>query len=702
MLKAGGGGGRIVLDPVEMRRAAAVLRNAAAEGRTLGAAVAGAPRPEMPPSVAARVSSGIETAAERLRFEATGFEAGAEELVQRALWAEIAGALAGGQELEGAQLREFLTFMADGTLLVYATDAQSELAGEYLGRMFRDDFEQPARLVELARLLGPNADDADFAGGFVEAFGAENLAEVPRVIQAIEYSRPLAFGGGGSLNPFVRTDIAFDAESDEFRFEGNVLEDLLAPFSLALATATYAGTLSRSTEREIAGDDDAWAVGQLLHEGRFGTTFLLDCFRSGVVERIVEEANLRRQPGGYFSPESWPLGGFTGEGLPLDSKVLVMQALGRNPEAAALALGGDLGGVEIVDFFGSGHELHDPADLLLAFAEWEDDGRALGDTYAMALGELHEQGEHGRANELAQRLVHEVIAERADVDRPFGDAWPGLDLDGLTNGVATILADHHMDDLHLAGLRPGTGEELGLDAGGLLGRVDEDGLYYSPSQVKWIVMEMLDEESARQAFFAGAAEYETQLILEHTAQPNDDTRWARQLGFFQGAAANAYEQTALDDVAEELARQDQLFGVADGIMSALPLGKVGGFITGEALGLIQDQLAPSEQHARDGNFELEQQLRTGMVGTIAAGAHANAHLGGVDTFLVSLEREGTPGFDAVSFVDRSGGIVPFNDMSDNQKLTFLSWLESDEVRRGWLENAIEDAESAFAAGLQDN
>jgi hypothetical protein len=259
-----------------------------------------------------------------------------------------------------------------------------------------------------------------------------------------------------------------------------------------------------------------------------------------------------------------------------------------------------------------------------------------------------------------------------------------------------------MDDLHLAGLRPGTGEDLGLDTGGLLGRVDEDGLYYSPIQVKWIVMEMLDEESARRAFFAGAAEYETQLILEHTAEPNDDTRWARQLGFFQGAAANAYEQTALDDVSEELARQDQLFGLADGVMGALPLGKVGGFLTSEALGLIQDQVAPSEQHARDGSFELEQQLRTGMVGTIAAGAQANDQLGGVDAFLVTLEREGTPGFDAVSFVDRGGGIVPFNDMSYDQKLTFLSWLESDEVRRGWLENAIEDAESAFAAGLQDN
>ena len=702
MLHRGGGGGRILLDPEGMRRSATVLRDAASDGRAVGSAVAGSPRPEMPAGIAERVNSGIELAAERLRFEAIAFVAGAEELVHRALWAEIAGSLAGGEELDGAQLRQFLDFMAAGTLLVYATDEQSRLAGEYLGRMFRDDFEQPERLVELARLLGPNAADEHFAGGFVEEFGAENFAEVPRVIQAIEWSQQLTFGMG-MPGPHIRTDIAYDAQSADSPFAGNVLEDLLAPFSLALATATYAGTLTRTTEHEIANDDDTWAVAQLLHQGTFGTTFLLDCFQSGVVDRIVEEANLRRMPGGYMLGESYPLGALSGEGLPLDPKVLVMQALGRNPEAAALALGGDLGGVELVDYFGIGHELHEPPDLLLAFAEWEDDGRALGDTYAVALGELHEQGDHGRANGLAQRLVHELIAERADVDRPYGDAWPGSDaLDGLTHGVSTILAEHHMDDLHLAGLISLTGDELGLEGSGLLGRAHDDGIHYSPDQMKWIVMEMLDDESARKAFFAGAAAYEAELILEHTAQPNNDTEWARQIGFFQGTAANAYEQTALDDVAEEQARQDQLFGLADGVMGAIPMGKAAGFLTGEALGLIQDQVAPSEQHARDENFEVEQQLRAGMVGSMASGVLANGHLSEVDTFVVNLEHGQTPGFEPSTFVDAGGGVVPFNDMSLDQKLTFLRWLESDDVRRGWIENAIEDAENAFTQRLQDN
>ena len=97
------------------------------------------------------------------------------------------------------------------------------------------------------------------------------MADVPRVIQAMEWSGTMMMAGSGS-------DSLFDYElAQELGMDGYELDrdpvELLGGFSLALATATSSGQLSRTVERDLAFDEDRWAVAQLLHgDHRFGAT----------------------------------------------------------------------------------------------------------------------------------------------------------------------------------------------------------------------------------------------------------------------------------------------------------------------------------------------------------------------------------------------------------------------------------------------
>ena len=139
----------------------------------------------------------------------------AVELERRALWAEIADQLSSGRELEGSQLREFLAWMKDGSLLRYADVDQAEAAGAYIGAMYRDNFKDPEELFELAQILHASQENAHgdeldaFSAAFVDRFGAENLVEVPRVIQAIEWSHVLSSGMTMTVDPHVLHDVAY-------------------------------------------------------------------------------------------------------------------------------------------------------------------------------------------------------------------------------------------------------------------------------------------------------------------------------------------------------------------------------------------------------------------------------------------------------------------------------------------------------------
>ena len=84
-----------------------------------------------------------------------------------------------------------------GSLLMrFADPWQAEAAGRYIGSIYRENFEEPERLFELAQILrasqvwAPTTAEVEaFSAGFVTTFGAKNLVEVPRIIQAVEWSR---------------------------------------------------------------------------------------------------------------------------------------------------------------------------------------------------------------------------------------------------------------------------------------------------------------------------------------------------------------------------------------------------------------------------------------------------------------------------------------------------------------------------------
>ena len=194
--------------------------------------------------------------------------------------------------------------MKDGSLLRYADVDQAEAAGAYIGAMYRDRFEDPEELFDLAQILHASQENAHgdeleaFSAAFVDGFGAENLVEVPRVIQAIEWSHVISGRMTMTVDPHVLHEVAYEWAGQDL--EHDPVGDLLAPFALALANATYSGRLSRTVEDEIAHDEDTWATAQLLHTGVFGTRFLLECFRTGVVDRIVEHS--RYESAGVLAP----------------------------------------------------------------------------------------------------------------------------------------------------------------------------------------------------------------------------------------------------------------------------------------------------------------------------------------------------------------------------------------------------------------
>ena len=184
------------------------------------------------------------------------------------------------------------------------------------------------------------------------------------MIQAVEWSHVISGSMSMTVDPHILQEVAYEWAGQDL--EHDPVGDLLAPFALALANATYSGRLSRTVEDEIAHDEDTWATAQLLHTGVFGTRFLLECFRTGVVDQIVEHS--RYDSAGVLASEPqgdpYSLGRYWSEGedgLPDDPKELVLNALARNPEAAREALTTALEGVEPWDQFGQQHEVTNPS-----------------------------------------------------------------------------------------------------------------------------------------------------------------------------------------------------------------------------------------------------------------------------------------------------------------------------------------------------
>ena len=255
------------------------------------------------------------------------------ELERRAFWAEIADELIAGVPLSAAQLREFMAGLRDGTLVRYAEPWQAELAGQYVGALYRDNYTEIPKLEELAALLAANGRNDDFSAGFVEGFGADNIAEIPRVLQAM--TSPQGVQYLPLMSDEIRRDLAFlyTEEDSDWRYDRDEALEILGAFSIMLASATTSTRLDPDVRQSLAYDGDRWALGQLVHEGRFGTEFLKDLFHSGVIAWVDAGLDDVRPATGMPDPLD--------QGPTLvddDHIVLIMEALARNGEASAMAL----------------------------------------------------------------------------------------------------------------------------------------------------------------------------------------------------------------------------------------------------------------------------------------------------------------------------------------------------------------------------
>ena len=670
---------RIAIDPTDLRRGATRIRDGAAEVSLAAHSLQSAALPEMPAGVAGEVQAGIAAAATRLQSLAPILNEDAVELERRALWAEIADQLASGRELDGSQLREFLAWMKDGSLLRYADVDQAEAAGSYIGAMYRDRFEDPEELFDLAQILhasqqSSRGDELDaFSAAFVEGFGAENLVEVPRVIQAVEWSNVIGSGMVMTTDPHILQRIAYEWAGRDL--EHDPVGDLLAPFALALANATYSGRLSRTVEDEIAHDEDTWATAQLLHTGVFGTRFLLECFRTGVVDTIVESS--RYDSAGALAPDPqsdpYALGRYWSDGedgLAFDPKELVLGALARNREAAVAALTTPLEGVEPWDQFGQQHEVTNPVRLLFDYGDFQDDGAAFGRAYNAAADELFADPRDTDAVDKGNLLTLDVLDRVVNGDR---------DLDGVTDALARDLGDHHLEALYY---QAAAEHPTDLD-GGRAGYVDtseDHRIHLSRQELVDVLAAITDRDEAGRAFLGDAARYQAATILVGTETAPDfdgDFSWAHRAGSFNELLLEAGDVNRVEDFEEADAQAKMIVGFVNDVVSLAKLPPGVGIVVDHGVDALGASLAPSEEElVRDSN-RAHAILENGLTASIVQGY--------ADNGLIDLR-----GAEELGLVE-DDRLVPYNELDGIARGRFEEWMNNDPDVSRVIREAIQEA-----------
>jgi hypothetical protein len=672
-------GGRIVIDPTELRRGATRIRDASRELSVAARSLGSLSIPEMPAGVAGEVEAGITAVASQLQGMAPTLSEDAVELERRALWAEIADRLQAGYPLQGSQLREFLAWMKDGSLLRYATEEQAGLAGGYIGAMYRDRFKHPQDLFDLAQILHASQQNAygdelaAFSAAFVERFGAENLVEVPRVIQAIEWAHVI--NNQLTIDQRVLTEVA--REWGENELDKDPIRDLLAPFALALANATYSGRLSRTVEDEIAHDDDTWATAQLLHTGVFGTRFLLECFRTGVVDKIVEHSRYRSLGGLAEEPQDAPftLGRFweegDHEGVDWDTKQLVLDALARNPDAAQAALTTPLQGVEPWDLFGQQHEVTNPVRLLYDYGDFDDDGAAFGRAYDSAADDLFADPRDTVAVDRGNLLTLDVLDRVLHGDRD--------DLGGITDALARDLGDHHLEALHYDAA---SNHPADLD-GGRAGYVDpslDHRIHLSRQELVDVLSAVTDREDAGRAFLDQAARYQAQTILAATQEPptfHGDYSWAHRAGAFDKLLMEAGDVNRVDDFEHAKAQQQMVVGFVNDVVSLVKIPPVADIAVHHGIDAIASDFGPSEDELLRDNDRAHALIQNGLTAAVVQGYADNGHLD-----LSGAEQR---------HLVHGNQLARYNTLEGIPRGRFEDWMSNDPEVNRIIHEAMQDA-----------
>jgi hypothetical protein len=671
---------RIAIDPTDLRRGATRIRDASSElsleARSLGSVA----MPEMPPGVAAEVEAGVSAVSSQLQGLVPILTEDVVELERRALWTEIADRMAAGYTLEGSQLREFVAWMKDGSLMRYATEEQAELAGAYVGAMYRDRFKDPEKLIELAQILDAaqqntygDVQDA-FSAGFVERFGAENLVEVPRVIQAMEWARAFTFQT--QTDPHVLEEVS--REWGENELEQDPVNDLLAPFSLALANATYSGRLAQTVEEEIAHDDDTWATAQLLHTGVFGTRFLLECFRTGVVDRIVEESS--DLLAGHDVPRraDYPLGagwpGGDGEGLPRDTKQLVLDALARNPDAAREAFTTPLEGVELSNYFGEWQEVTNPVRLLYDYGAFDDDGDSFGHAYLAAANDLQSDPRDTASVDTGNLLTLDVLDRVLHGDRVALDG-----VGGLTDALARDLAEHHLEGLHYSAA---AGDEGDADSGraGWTDPSFDHRIHLSEEELVDVLAAVTDREDAGQSFLDAAARYQAETILAGTESSptfHSEFSWAHRSGSFTQLLLEAGDLNRTEDFQEADARKKMIVGFVNDVVGLAKVPPLVDIAIDRGIDTISSNLGPSADELVQDNNRAHAVLENGVTAAIVQGYADNGHidLSGAE------ERE----------LVEDGRLIRYNELDGVERARFHDWMNNDPEVSRVIREAVQEA-----------
>jgi hypothetical protein len=705
-------GTRIEVSPEQMRHGSRVLRDGSEELNRVGVRLRAREAPVLPDRIAGRVAAVVSEISTAVSSSAPRFATYAQELRVRALWAEVADANQHHRSQNEKQMAELFALMKKGALTRWATDSQARWAGRMLADRFRDGFEDPAKLLELAALLKANARDENFAGGFISRFGAKNFSEIPRVIQAMEHAQELGLPGPGGSQ--VRRDIAATllGQDPNYRYGGDTFKDLLAPFAQALAVATYSGTLSRDRQREIARDPDRWAVANLVAGGgKYGKEFLLDVFQTDVVDRIVAEN------GG--APAQTEDASLSIGGLPSDPKVLVLDALAGNHDAAAEAFTHELPKLELHRPDGSTATVTDPLQLMLEFGHYGDEGHALGEASAAAVDGLHDDGRDARANDVANRMIHEVIRGRDD-------------LAGIRDGVATIVATPDvMQDLHHSAASGHTGAGWDPDHDGMAGSSNANGIRLSTAQVHDLIADLSQEDVARGRMMDGVQHYQDGVIRE-AAGPHaseGDLRRAGEITNFNRLLVEAVNDGASETQPPPAAVQDP--AVPDPTQPTTPPATVPGTpaepapsgggggdaaasssaVSYEDPGVPYDDAstydpaalpdldlpAPAEPwQSWDGGGAEEMRDRVEVA--VVSGFYEHGDLGTQDEIRVEIRAlPHEDGFVPKPFFNESGHILSYDAMDADQRATFDRWLEGERVQ-GVVGIGLETVDELAATG----
>jgi hypothetical protein len=670
----GGGGGVVLIDPDSLRRAASRLKGIAGELNSVSPGDGALPA--MPPGVLAVVQQALAAAADTVGPMPPDLEATVVELTRRAFWAEYADAMASGYVLSGPAAQEFYNYLRDGTLMQYATTDDAMAAGKELALLsngFRND--QTKLFLMAASLKGVEGSTKGenlnaFCGAFINQFGTKNIEAVPRVIQAMEWGRAISFGG--STDPFLMRDVARNWTDQDLKTDP--VRDLLAPLSLALANATFAGTVTRSFENEIADNEDTWSTATLLSTGVFQKDFLLECFKTGVVQKIADDSRLYSTMAMGELPEVDPysLGRMYSDGhggLPVDTKSIVMDALARNPEAAAEALraNGFSNPVVVYDRMGNQVPVTDPTSLLYQYGHFDDHGAAFGRAYLAAADQLRSVGNDQQENLLTLSVADNVANHGRD------------DMAPVTGALADDLARHHMADLHWSA----ASNNVDDPNGGALGWVDpsrDSMIHLTQPQLESVLSKVIDAGPASSTFLAAAAQYQAHEIAMGTAAAptvTGDFSWVHRAGAFDSALMNAGDMNRLEDFRNAEEHQKLIVGFLNDVTKLVDVNPVAGIAIDHGIDAISAQLAPSADQLTAQDATAHAVIQNSLAAAIAQGYADHGHIDLTTAKQYGLVHDGK--------LDNYGSLDPI------EKARYEEWLGNDSSVNRRLHEALQDA-----------